>query len=351
MHCDYLIIGQGIAGTFMGWYLERAGASCAVIDESKSNTASKVAAGLINPVTGRRLVKSWMIDELLPFAWQAYKDIGDDLNIDCIRQTSILNFFQAPDMQDAFNKKFQEDHSYLARGNGDDWREFFDYPFSYGIIDPCYVADTNKLMTAYCEKLSAKGNLIDEKFDSTQLIIKQEGIQYKNIEAKKIIFCDGAAGFDNPWFAKLPYALNKGEALIVKVPGLPAEQVYKFGFILIPMDAAQSLFWFGSGNDWMYTDDQPSEKFRQLAEAELKRMLKLPFSIMEQKAAIRPANIERRPFCGLHPAYPQIAILNGLGTKGCSLAPYFANQLARHLLLNEPILPAVDVKRFERMLG
>src|ERR1700755_3098508 len=109
MHYDYLIIGQGIAGTFTGWYLEKLGASFAVIDESRPNTASKVAAGLINPVTGRRLVKSWMIDELLPFAWQAYKDIGNELNIDCIRQASLLNFFLAPDMQDAFNKRLPED--------------------------------------------------------------------------------------------------------------------------------------------------------------------------------------------------------------------------------------------------
>lgn len=351
MQYDYLIIGQGIAGTFAGWNLERLGASCAVIDEGKPNTASKVAAGLINPVTGRRLVKSWMIDELLPFAWNAYQEIGNDLNIECIHQTSLLNFFQAPDMQDAFDKKSHEDDSYLAPPNNDDWRKFFSYPFSYGIIHPCYVADTNKLITAYCEKLSAKGNLIDEKFDSTQLIIKSGGIQYKNIEARKVIFCDGAAGFDNPWFGKLPFALNKGEALIVKIPGLPADHIYKFGHSLIPVDAEQSLFWFGSSNEWMFTDDLPSEKFRQHAEAELKQLLRVPFTVIEHKAAIRPANIERRPFCGLHPAFPQLGILNGLGTKGCSLAPYFASQLARHLMLDEPILPDVSVKRFERILS
>ena len=351
MHYDYLIIGQGIAGTFMGWNLEKSGASCVVIDESKPNTASKVAAGLINPVTGRRLVNSWMIDELLPFAWNAYHEIGNDLNIDCIQETPLLNFFQAPDMQDAFNKKSHENQSYLTPPNGDDWRQFFAYPFSYGIIKPCYVADTNKLITTYCEKLSAKGNLIDEKFDATQLIIKSEGIQYKNLEAKKVIFCDGAAGLDNPWFSKLPYALTKGEALIVKIPGLPPDHVYKFGNSLIPVDAEQSLFWFGSSNEWVYTDDQPSEKFRQQAEAELKQVLRIPFTIIEHKAGIRPANIERRPFCGVHPAFPQLAILNGLGTKGCSLAPYFANQLARHLVFNEPLLPDVDVKRFERILS
>ena len=40
------------------------------------SSASKVASGLINPVTGRRVVTTWMADELLPFAWKEYSAIG-----------------------------------------------------------------------------------------------------------------------------------------------------------------------------------------------------------------------------------------------------------------------------------
>jgi hypothetical protein len=52
----------------------------------------------------------------------------------------------------------------------------------------------------------------------------------------------------------------------------------------------------------------------------------------------------------LHPVHTCAGILNGMGTKGCSLGPLFAQQLTRHLLYNEPIMPDVDVRRFNRIL-
>lgn len=348
MQIDFIIIGQGISGTFLCWYLERMGASCVVIDENKPNTASKVAAGLINPVTGRRLVRSWLIEELMPFAWQAYKEIGAAMKIDCIKEMNLLQFFQAPDMQDAFNKKLQETPPYLFAPDNNDWRTYFNYPFGWGIINPCYVADAAGLIKAYGEKLL---NKLNEKFDAAQLEIVNDHVRYKNITAKKLISCDGESGLHNPWFNKLPYALTKGEALVVKIPGLSCNHIYKFGHTLIPVDEGESIFWFGSSNEWTYADDQPSEKFRERAVAELNHFLKIPYKILEHKAAIRPANVERRPFVGLHPSVPQLGILNGLGTKGCSLAPYFAHQFATHLVHGAPLSPEVDVKRFARVLS
>jgi glycine/D-amino acid oxidase-like deaminating enzyme len=46
-----------------------------------------------------------------------------------------------------------------------------------------------------------------------------------------------------------------------------------------------------------------------------------------------------------------MAILNGMGSKGTSLAPYFGKQLAEHLVANSPILPEADVNRFRNLLS
>ena len=349
MQVDFLIIGQGVSGSFLSWYLQKAGASFIVIDENKNNSASRVAAGLINPVTGRRLVRSWMIEELMPFAWNAYTEIGGELGIDCIRETKLLQFFNAPDMQDAFNKKLLEEPAFLLPPDEADWREYFAYPFGWGAIAPCYIANVHALLNSY--RITLGQQLLQEKFDVGQLQLHANCIQYKDIQASGIIFCDGEAGFANPWFNKLPYSPNKGEALLVQIPGLPAENIYKFRHTLIPVDPSASLFWFGSSYEWTYTDDLPSENYRRHAETELKRFLKLPFAIVDHQAAIRAANVERRPFVGLHPHHPQIGILNGMGTKGCSLAPYFAHQLAEHLVHQKPLPSAVDVSRFNRILS
>ena len=71
---------------------------------------------------------------------------------------------------------------------------------------------------------------------------------------------------------------------------------------------------------------------------------------MDHKASVRPANIERRPFVGFHPTYKNIGILNGMGTKGCSLAPFFAKQLTGHLINEDQILPEADINRFSKIL-
>jgi hypothetical protein len=39
-----------------------------------------------------------------------------------------------------------------------------------------------------------------------------------------------------------------------------------------------------------------------------------------------------------------------MGAKGCSLAPFFAEQFANHLLHNSPIDAEANVNRFEKIL-
>jgi glycine/D-amino acid oxidase-like deaminating enzyme len=110
------------------------------------------------------------------------------------------------------------------------------------------------------------------------------------------------------------------------------------------------LFWIGSSYDWDYKDVNPTPAFRKKTEEHLKYWLKRSVIIVDHVAAGRPANVERRPFVGLHPRYKSVGILNGMGAKGCSLAPFFAKQLTDHLLNGTAIYADADVKRFEKIL-
>jgi glycine/D-amino acid oxidase-like deaminating enzyme len=75
MHVEFLIIGQGVSGTFLSYYLHKEKRSFIVIDDGDGSSPSRIAAGIINPVTGRRMVTVWMADQVLPFAWDAYHAI------------------------------------------------------------------------------------------------------------------------------------------------------------------------------------------------------------------------------------------------------------------------------------
>ena len=349
MQVEFLIIGQGISGTFLSYYLHKANRSFLVIDNQESNSASRVAAGIINPVTGRRIVDTWMIDEILPFAWHAYQQLGDDLQLETITQKNLIDFFSTPQMMLAFEERLKQDNHYLKKGSGDQFLPYFNYDFSFGEIDPVYMVNLQEILPAWRKKLQDNDQYRNESFDINQL--KQDStILYKDIGAGKIIFCDGINSFyQNPLFNLLPFAPNKGEALLVKIPGLPKQNIYKKGMTLAPLN--NDLFWIGSSYEWSFTNVNPSENFYKKANELLKHWLKIPYTIIEHRSSIRPATLERRPFVGFHPKYKNAGILNGMGTKGCSLAPYFANQFTQHMLNGANLNPEADINRFNGILS
>ncbi len=348
---QYIIVGQGLCGTFLSYYLQKEGRDVLVIDTAGSNSASRVASGIINPVTGRRIVKTWLIDELLPFCKSAYTTLGKELNASLIRQCNVLDFFATLQMREAFEDRCKEEPELLKIRNETDAQDLV-FRFNYGIgeINPCFLTDVQALLKQWRAHLRKRNCLSEEKFELSDLFVSPDHVKYNNIIAEKIIFCDGVAGSTNPYFDKLPFAFNKGEALLVRIAGLSQNHIYKQGINIVPWKE-KDIFWVGSNYTWQYEDMKPTEAFQKKTEEQLKYWLRLPFTIEDHLAAERPANVERRPFVGLHPVYPAVGILNGMGTKGSSLAPYFAHQFAQHLVHQSPIEPLADVKRFARVLS
>ena len=125
--------------------------------------------------------------------------------------------------------------------------------------------------------------------------------------------------------------------------------IFKKGISLAPWQ--ERFYWVGSSYEWSFTTETPTKAFRERTEMLLKEWVKLPFRIVDHLASVRPATLERRPFVGFHPLYPAVGILNGMGTKGCSLAPWFARQLTANITTGNPIQPEADVQRFTKILS
>lgn len=351
MQTEVLIIGQGICGTMLSYFLEREGKPFVVLDDERPNTATAAAAGIINPVTGRRYVYTWMIDTVMPFAVQTYRQMGAAVQVEAVQQRSIIDFFPSPQMRDAFVTRLTEDDTFLhSFPDQNQFNHSFNHDFGCGEIRPAYTVSLGLLMAAWRQFLLQKKALLAETFDVTALQLKKDGVAYKGITAEKIIFCDGIESTRNPWFSRLPFSPNKGEALIIRSPELTNQYIFKKGLMLAPLPV-QHTFWAGSNYQWAFENNAPTEGFYNSTKAHLQRWLKVPFEILNHKAAVRPATLERRPFVGLHPQFPAIGILNGMGTKGSSLAPFFAAQLAQHLVHHFPIMDEADVKRFSKLLA
>ncbi len=352
MEVDYLLIGQGISGTWLSYFLLQAGKKVLVMDADKPHTASISASGVINPVTGRQVVNTWMIEQLLPYAEEAYGKMGQELGDVYCEQKEIISFPPSFQMKASYEKRTSENNPYVFtdEANTSLYREHFNFFIDPVRISPCYLVLLQPLLAGYRRRLSSLDSFIAGDFNETQLEINGDKILYGDITAHKIIYCNGVATASSRYWSRLPFIANKGQALIISVPGLPVNNIYKFGNLtLVPW--YDGLWWVGSSYENDYTTTEPTETFREQAIQGLQQVLKMPFSVQQHIASLRPAVLaERRPFVGLHPLYPQVAIFNGMGSKGCSLAPWFANELAGCLTGSGTINPLADVRRFSRIL-
>lgn len=348
MQLDYIIVGQGLAGTLLAYFLRQKGKTVQVIDNGYERSASKVAAGIINPVTGRRYVKSWMVDELIPFARQTYRKLEQEL--------SIHFYHERPILRTLFNRR--EESDWLIR-TGDaayekyileaydlaEYKDTTEQAFSYGEVVQTAQVQVGKLLAIYRQELLKLDALTATAFQYDALKLLPDGVQYDQFQAKKLVFCEGIQAKQNPFFNYLPFGGAKGEVLIVRIPNMQYSKVLKHRVFIVPLE--QDLYWIGSTTDWKYEDDQPNPTTRTFLEQRLQDILKVPYQVVEHRSAIRPTVKDRRPFLGQHPNMESLYIFNGLGTKGASLGPYFANEMVNYLVHEQSLNPIVDIQRYK----
>lgn len=351
MEVDYLIIGQGISGTMLALALMDARKRVLVIDDAQPYTASKIASGLINPVTGKKFVTTWMADELLEASLLRYRQLENQFAERLIHQYDLLNFHPTQEASSLFESRELVDDTYLNYVNDTtEFSRFFHFQFGIGEVSPCYIVDVPKLLHL-CRQFFLANHVLEEKrFSFSDFQVGPGGIMYQNILAGKVIFCQGADDIANPYFTRLNFQLNKGEAIIAHIPDLPSRHIYKFGPIsLVPLQ--EDRFWVGSTFDREYEDAAPTPAFRKLIEATLSNWLKLPYTMEQQFSALRPATGGQKPFIGMHPIHSRLGIFNGMGSKGCSLTPYFAKEFVQHLEHGTPLTPEVDILRYAKILS
>lgn len=357
MHTSVIIVGQGLCGTWLSYWLQQAGVPFVVIDEHRPNSSTRVASGIINPVTGRRMVRTWLSDEVIPFAETAYhhlhvflSSVNCSLSSGLITRCDVIDFFSSPDRRVEFEKRATQFAEHLEWPNNENlYKQHFQYELGYGIVAPCYQVDLQNMLDGWRAFLQQQFVLVEENFDHAALQLSPTGVQYKSIIASQIVFADGIDAASNGFFQLLPFAANKGEALIVSIDGLPNNHIYKKGSTITPWRGG--LFWVGSTYEHSFQHTAPTPEFRKHTEAWLRSFVKHDIEVLDHLASVRPAVLERRPFVGWHPQHRQVGILNGTGTKGVTLAPFFAKQLAENIVHQTPLLPEVDVHRFARLLS
>ncbi|PPK86223.1 glycine/D-amino acid oxidase-like deaminating enzyme [Neolewinella xylanilytica] len=348
---DYLIVGQGLAGTLIGYRLECAGHSVHYIDAPEQTAASAVAAGIINPITGRRFVKSWRIDDLLPEARKLYAELE--------RTLGVPIWHDIPLVRTLFNRGDQND--WLARSGDPGYDDYLDDDpalggipaitepaFSYAGVRHSARVDVALLVERFRARLRGEQRISETALDYGDLSVGGTRISLvlgdRTRIYDRVIFCEGWRSRSNPWFGDLPYGGNKGEVLIVKTEAPLLDRLFKHRIFLVPQ--SDDTYWVGATSQNLWTDEGPTPDARKYLEDRLRELITVPYEIVDHRAAVRPTIRDRRPVIGVHPEHPTLWIFNGLGTKGASLAPLVSRWLLAALAGDAAVPGEVDLGRF-----
>lgn len=345
---DAIIVGQGIAGSILAWELMHANQKILVIDEFDESSSSNIAAGITNPITGRRLVKTWMADELIATSDFTYRKMEEAFRVKFYFDLPIVRVFDSVKAQNDWSSRAAQ-QEYLPYLKNDrpiylDAKKIKNDHGAFEISGGRHL-QVAKMMAAVRQFLKNNKSLLEEHFYVADLKEENDCVSYKSIQAKRIIFCEGAAAAQNPFFAHLPFNLAKGECLLIKVNDLGIQQMIKNDVFLLPQDE-EDIYYVGSTNHPKFETSQPTNYGLQELQAGLKGVLKSPYTVIKHQAAIRPTVADRRPFVGFLQHKPRIGIFNGLGTKGVSLAPFFAQQFVQHIVEQKSLMKEVDINRF-----
>ena len=342
---DYLIIGQGLAGSILAYKLLQRKKSVAIIDDKKVHTSSTVGAGMVNPFTGPKMVKSWKIELLFPYLINFYRETEKATASTFFRESIIYRPFSSienlndwdgrssrPNYQQ-FIKNIREKNAHVHN---------IDDPFG-GIEIYGGALNMPAFIHAMYQYLSKKCTFLIDRFDEDALKISKEEISYREIKAFRVIYCTGYQVKHSRYFGWLPLAPVKGEILHVKLSRNFQTIYNKSGFI-IPQ--ANGVYKAGSTYDRHDLTEVPTEQGKNEISKKLDTLLKMNHQIVKHEAGVRPGTSARRPLIGLHPADVRLTIFNGLGTKGVSLAPFFGEQFVKCLEDGNNLNEEVDIKKY-----
>lgn len=343
---DYIIVGQGLAGSVLAQTLLQKNQTVLVVDDEQVDTSSRIAAGLCNPIVFKRLTKSWMVDELMPIAKQFYQDQEQLLNDKFYFDIPIYKLFVTEEERDFWQQKRNEPELYEWVNHQTEFpfnQEQIDYPFGASKTLQSGFLQTAKWLETYKQFLISNNSFLATKFDYNDISFNQAGVEWNGYQAKKIIFCEGHQTTQNPYFNWLPFKLTKGEVLTVSFKNLSLSSAINKDVFVLPYNKHYKL---GATYDWDNLTTETTEKAKNELLKKAKAFIKDEIVVENQKAGIRPTVLDRRPLLGIHPKHSALAVFNGLGTKGVMIAPYFATVLTNLLMNGVQLSKEIDIKRF-----
>jgi len=338
---DYIIVGAGYAGVFFAHQLIKEKKSFKIFyDENIS--ASQISAGVCNPVILKRFNTFWKSHEQINYLDIIFKEIEIYTSKNYLIDENVVRIFHndSEKVQWTKNSHKEDLKSYL---NPDFIKlKSVENPFEAGKVNQSCRIDVSNFFTDMLNYLEDDNYLVKEKFDHQLVDVTNNS--YKNIIFKNIIFCEGIASNNNPFFSNIPIQPNKGHCLKVKLNKVPDSYIIKKKHFLFNLQN-DDYYYGGTYDRFDMTDNINDESVEELKSG-LQAIYKNEFEIQDINVAFRATVADRRPILGRHQEHKNFYIFNGLGARGVYNGSYFSKVLFDFIENNLNLESEIDVKRF-----
>lgn len=339
---DYIIVGDGYAGCFLAHQLLLHQKSFVLFAGQKKG-ASKVSAGVVNPLVLKKFTTFWLAEEQIDFLHQTLSEIEKYTGKNYLIEEPIHRI-----LHDEIEQKL-----WLGKVETDELSPFLDpifkklevikNPFGTGSVKKSARLNVAEFFNDFEKYLEKNGNLIKEDFDYNYL----NDHFYGDFNFKNIVFCEGMNVRSNPFFSEIPVIPNKGHHLSVKLSEkLNHEFTLKKKHFLFPLD--KEFHYYGGTYDPNEREDEIDNFKTEELITGLQEFYSHDFEVIEVKYGFRPTVKDRRPILGNHPEHQNFYVFNGLGARGILNGCYFSRALFDHIEYEKELMPDVDIKRFKK---
>jgi glycine oxidase len=337
-----VIVGQGITGSLLAWELWKRGEDFLVMDHPDPSTSSRIAAGLFIPLVFRTMKPVENIRTYLGFMDSAYKEMEEILDKKFFHHHASARLVPEGEFhlwEKALNTEVEQYIKSLKKSvripGIKNW-------YAVAHIEPSGFLDVLEFVRSVANWLKENQRYFSYKVDYNKIKINdEEVIIHDQVKTKKVVFCEGAAGFQNPFFNHAGYSPNKGEIIEITAPGLSTEYIIRGRDVFI-LPVGKDTFKVGATYSHDLAHNQPTQEGLNQLTSRLEKIIDVPYQIISHTAGIRPGIRDRKPILGCHPGLSQLYTFTGLGSRGVMYAPYFSHLMA-DLLTGKISMPPGEV--------
>ena len=338
-----LIIGQGIAGTCLAWELQRRNMDFSIVDRPLGETASRVAAGLVNPLASRSFRIGWRQNECLTTLERFYLETERELHGSWWQKTPIFRELESDDQLEIWENRQKDPATSIYAG------PLFSWPKGWnGVGKAAYtrgsgVLHVEKFVNAARSLWASEGRFLEAEVLPESIELAPGGWSWSGKTYNQVVWCTGWEAFSHPAMAPVKERPSKGTIVDLKLPNFDWHAgILHFSHWLVYRDGCWRL---GSTYAWSWDDPGVAEvsAIQELLSGVRKRYSG-DLEYIGARAAVRPIIQGRgsQPIAGPIPGLEGQYIFSGLGSKGVTSAPWVAQQLAACLAEQIPVPRDLD---------